>query len=75
MKQKDEKEGAGSVVGRIDSRNFIGVTGILQKRNRREETIATLIRADDFLSKWLRIHKKTKSPLSVQQELRMGKKY
>ena len=52
IKQKDEeKEGASSVVGRIDSRKFTGVTGILQKRNRREETIGTLIRADDFLSK------------------------
>lgn len=51
-KQKDEKkEGARSVVGRIDSRNFIGVTGVYRKGNRREETIATLIRADDFLSK------------------------
>lgn len=39
---------------------YLGVTGIFQKRKRRGETIVTLIKADDILSKYLRLHIKQK---------------
>lgn len=56
------REGRGEFSGVKDRFQEINlhVAGILQKRNRRKETIATLIRADSFLSKYLRIHIKQK---------------
>ena len=50
---------AGQRYGRFQETN-LHVTGTLQKRNGEQETMVTLIRADDFLSEYLRFHIKQK---------------